>query len=1154
MPDHNQDPFGSISITDNSPDLKDKRADQDTPREKIGPQKRKLPPPKTHLRKWFSALGIILTIYLTSGFFLVPHLLENTLPTIISDRMKRQVVVGNSSFNPINLKLSLTNSIIGPRIDQPQDPVDPLCAIINLEGQLSWLSLLSGKPLITRLTIDQGFVHLVRRPDKTYNLPIIDQLLSLAPDNPAPLAGFSPKLRISNIHLKDSRILVDDQVTGQQHRLEDIQLTLPALNQFQTDNKLAPHLSALFNNSPINLTGTTTVSKDSLQSRFQLKFDQINLPTYLAYLDKEKTMTLEKGLANASMELIYTTSTNEPSRLRIKCTGKALNLKLRSQNNIIKLPLVDFSGSFTPFTNKYHFHSLEIIEPDLSVNRDKSGEWQYPFLLNSLLTTNSYKNKLVIDSLKVHRGRLAFLDQKIPGGFAKNFADIELALESFNSRQQKSAPFLITATSNKGKERFKGQGEISSKPANLKGRLSVSRFNLADFTPYVTMAEKIYLQKGIISGLETGFTITNGEQPRLILQNVTADLNSMTLINNQEKWLTIPGGAVRAEHLSTDGKITLKQLNLTSPVIHLVRKKDKKINWPQITGQTSKPWQFSLDSLLVENGTIILQDDFPAKSESQSLTRVRLEASHINLNNNQPGRLSLQARVNEKGRISLSGPFSLKPISGEFNATVSDLELADLPQEFNPWLPRELTKATLSATGVVKVPEQSFQGKLNLLGLNCQSHIGQPIFQARKIHTPDINLRIEPPSLTAASLEITQPSLTLSINNGRINKPALQFNNQLFYPAKDFFFKNINIIDGSVSLDNQQLSPPLATKFNLEGVIIDAGNQPENKTSFSLQGTGPEESRISINGKALLFANEPSVNLELNLTKQNLLPLAPYFTAVTGHKLSKGNISVSTNYHRHDKKISSNTHLITQNLAAEPSLTGNNLPLPLALALLSDNNNKVEISIPVKGATHSPSFSYSKTMAREIRNIILKAAVSQVTILKESLNQTNVPDHLQFPPGEAGITAANKTTLTDLAQILVKRPGLHLKISGFADPDYDGRAMLTLKRKEMEKKKIAYEQLRSNLLAEHYGSEVIAPITGSEPVTSWQKNDDMMISENELNRLAHKRCQNVMNYLRDKLKIKAERLFCQTINPNNKLGRQNNRCDFLYTVPDNKQD
>lgn len=1155
MPDHNQDPFGSISITDNNHSIPDKRINQTSGGDQSGPQKRKLPPGKSPLRKWFFALVMIIMVYLTSGFFLVPHLLENTLPTMVGEKLNRQVIIGNSSFNPISLRLTMTNGIIGPRLDQPQDKVDPLCSVINLEGRLSWLSLLTGRPLISRLTINQGFAHLVRRSDKSYNIPILDKIRAWGPEDSSPWTGLLPGIEIGAITLSDSRILFDDQLTGQQHRLEKIQLTLPALKQLQAGNKHAPHFSAVFNDSPINLAGTTTVNQDRFEARFKLKFDQLNLTTYLTYLNKEENLTLEKGLASTSVDLIYTATANEPSQLIIECNGKARNLRLRSQNdNIIKLPLVKFNASLAPFRNRYHLHNIEITDPDISINRRKDGNWQYPNLLSKNLSTEPLTNdyKVKIDRLKVHQGRISFLDQNIAGGFAKDFTRVELAMESFNSEEDKITPFLITAVSRKGKERYKAQGEINLITAQLKGRLSASRIDLADLSPYMTMTEGFYLQKGLISGLETGFTITGKNQPELALNNLTANLNSIVLINDHKKWFTLPGGIIQAKHLATNGHIALNQLTLTSPVIRLIRKKDEKINWPRLTDNGNTDWRFSLDSLLVENGTIILQDNSLADPASQTLNQVSLEAQQLSRQPNQTATISMRGQINEKGSLSLSGPFSLNPMAGEFNGTVSNLDLESLPRPYRSWLPAELKEASLTASGTVSMPDPSFQGQAQLSRLNCQDHLGQPILQIKEIRSPNLRLSTNPPTLSAASLVVNQPKLALSIKDGNINYPPLHFNLQPTTPAKEFWLKTINIVDGTVTFNDQQPTPPLAAEFRLNGIITNAGNQPDTETGFTLQGTGQDKTKISIKGKSRFFAREPWINFNFNLTDQDIQPLAPYFTAVTGHQINGGKISIASNYHRHDQEINSNNRLVLQNLEPGPALTTSNLPL--ALALLRDNTDKVAIEIPVKGTTHSPTFSYNKTMARGIRNLILKAAVSPVTILKESLDQTSVPEHLLFTAGKAEITDSHQKILTDLAGILKKRQGLHLRILGFADPDYDGNILLIMKKKELEKKKLAYEQLRSNLLAEHYGSEIISPAKDNIDQNPWRDNDYLQITENDLNRLADKRCQNIRDYLQDKLGIRPERLSCRSEKTNNQLGRQNNRCDFLYTVPVNNQD
>ena len=166
------DPFGEISIARPEAHFPG-RLPVDTLQPSIPPSfsRQNLPPRNPSLVSTLLAfLGLGLLIYLAASYFVLPYLIKSVATRALARQLDRPVTIGQVEFDPFTLRLTLINGIIGPRLSDPTDKVDPIFSFSELTLNLEALSLPQRAIICRELSINQPFIHLVHDQENAYNI------------------------------------------------------------------------------------------------------------------------------------------------------------------------------------------------------------------------------------------------------------------------------------------------------------------------------------------------------------------------------------------------------------------------------------------------------------------------------------------------------------------------------------------------------------------------------------------------------------------------------------------------------------------------------------------------------------------------------------------------------------------------------------------------------------------------------------------------------------------------------------------------------------------------------------------------------------------------------------------------------------------------
>jgi hypothetical protein len=172
--------------------------------------------------------------------------------------------------------------------------------------------------------------------------------------------------------------------------------------------------------------------------------------------------------------------------------------------------------------------------------------------------------------------------------------------------------------------------------------------------------------------------------------------------------------------------------------------------------------------------------------------------------------------------------------------------------------------------------------------------------------------------------------------------------------------------------------------------------------------------------------------------------LSPYSAKYTGYPIIKGTLTVDVHYLLDNQKLTANNHIYLDQLTfgdhiADPNAA--NLPVRLAVKLLSDSRGVIDLNIPISGSLNDPQFSIGAVVWTAFKNIVVKALTSPFKLVASAFGGGGGGEqdlsYVEFEPGYATLTSDAQGRLETISKALKARPGLSLDISGWVDPKAD---------------------------------------------------------------------------------------------------------------------
>ena len=127
-----------------------------------------------------------------------------------------------------------------------------------------------------------------------------------------------------------------------------------------------------------------------------------------------------------------------------------------------------------------------------------------------------------------------------------------------------------------------------------------------------------------------------------------------------------------------------------------------------------------------------------------------------------------------------------------------------------------------------------------------------------------------------------------------------------------------------------------------------------------------------------------------------------------------------------------------------PDFTGKKLPLGLAIALLEDADDTIDVTVKIAGNVDSPEFSASGLVWQAISNVLTNVATAPFRALAAIMGMGG-EEGVNAVPGEVAFLPSDQDRLEKFGEYLIKRPNANLEIIGTYDPEQDKKALARAK-------------------------------------------------------------------------------------------------------------
>lgn len=317
------------------------------------------------------------------------------------------------------------------------------------------------------------------------------------------------------------------------------------------------------------------------------------------------------------------------------------------------------------------------------------------------------------------------------------------------------------------------------------------------------------------------------------------------------------------------------------------------------------------------------------------------------------------------------------------------------------------------------------------------------------------------PKLYATGLAIDAQEGHVDIAEARLEEPVLQIGRDgrsttllsTWLPIKTdnpgaacVSLAEMQVYAGQIRFTDHTKSPAL--RLDATNIISSMTHTRESGgASMALEFNGKlsESAGVKVTGQWSLSDRPVFTTLDLSVRRFELSRLSPYFAQTMGRDVIAGVADVTLHYERRDSTVQIENQLAVDGLRlGDRAVTDGDTARPsdLALALVIDKADRVDISIPVLHGDVASTADVIRIVGDSVTDYIRDLAAMPFDVLADLVG---LPDeelsHLSFSPGSAEITPTTTNKITLLARALDQRPLLGVRARPAYDPVADRDAI-----------------------------------------------------------------------------------------------------------------
>ena len=1015
-----------------------------------------------------SLVGLLL-IYTLAGFLGVPYALKNTLPAKLKD-INASLSVADAKFNPFTFELNVTR----PELNTTA----PLFSAEQIDVKFKPFSLFNKLAEVDILRLESPSVNIARDKNGTLNLAAFlgESNATSTENNETSSINFA----LNSTKIIGGSFAYSDESLKQPFsaKFEGINYEISGINTEQ--NSAGKHVFDANSTLAQKLDWQGGIDLAPLRVYGELSLKDFNVrPVALSFIETQD-LRINSALINAKMS--YELS-EDGGVIKAGLKNAALNLKsfeaqLDGQNLSLEeldLPAIKISAdvsekrSFAADISEIKFKNTSFKgEAQANLNRlnlsgvalkadiNEKGDINASAALKALGVSGINLTEKSVGEIKLKDANASELDAKIKGqNIAASLKNLTLNVASAPVGKN-SAASLEKLIVNAPKFTLENNASAASI-----GEVKVQKIALKTKNKELATIAEIGVKDADIDLAKTALRIESVSinKPKFATDiKENGELSAISELGlNGEKTAAKTKAKSKTENAKKPAK-SQKTAEKTAA------KKSQKAE-QKSAQSTKRGFQFSVKNVSVTGADIGVTHIFEGQKIAHKFDGLNVNLQNISENLAAPVTAKIDMKSSQKLNLALKGKITPEPLSIEADIKLND---ANLPRYFvyaKNYLDANLKSGELNAELNVKyAADATVSGKANIANIELADGSGDKVFAFKNLKLSKISfaknfLNLERVTLSAPFLkahlnkerELNLSSLVKKSESEKAQKadakqvaPKNEKPVEAAKPQKkegefDFAIKNILVENGDVDFSDASLFMPFATKITkLEGVLMDIDSARPTMGTF--EGVVGKSGFSKIGLKLLPYDPKKSTEVKFSFKDIDLVDITPYSGQFLGYKIEKGKLNLTLNYDVKDSKLNGSNvvNLDTLTLGEKvESKDAVNLPLSLAISILSDQNNQINIDLPVTGDLNDPDFKYGGIVWEAVKKLFADITLAPFRFLGNMLGLSSKDlNTIDFMPANAELIVSEQAKIADFIKLTTAKPKMKLSITpAYSDVD-----------------------------------------------------------------------------------------------------------------------
>ena len=976
----------------------------------------------------------LLLIYTLLGFFGLPYAIKNIAPKYLKD-YNATLFVSDAKFNPFTFELNATNAEL--------NTTSPLFSTKQIDLKLKPFSIFKKLVEIDIFRLDEPKVKITRDKKANFNFSnFISDDNATSEDNSTSSINFA----LNNAKIIKGSFSYSDQNLTKPFNVsfDDINYELSSLNTKK--NSAGSHIfdsnSSLAHK--IDLNGDIKLNPLKIEGNVSIKDFSIK-PVAISFIDNDK-LNLKNAIIN--LKINYALKADE-NATRINLKDGFLNVKGLSldegANELslgeLELPKFDLDSKIADKTEaELNLSALNLSDISLLANLNEKSELNATAKLKSVGA-----NALKIDEADINLANLKDINaSNLNINLANNKTALTLekiALNGINAPLSKSANANVASAG------------VTNTNFTMDGNKSLASLDELNVKNIELKAKN----KDIASVADVG------------VKSISFDLLKMALgVEN----VSINRAKFSSE-LSENGLSAVNELGFgeqsTKPakVAKHTKKVEKKAENKSASKSKENEFKFDVKNISVNNADIALTHLFEGEKIAHKFDNLFVKVANLSSDFSKSFDAKVAMKSSQKLNLDVDSKIKIEPLDVSAKIKLNDTNLPKYFAYAKPFLEADLASGQMSADAQlhyakdIKADAKVSITDIRLNGKKAEKLIAFKSLDLEKISFAKNDLAISGVSLNSPFIK-AHLSKERKFNLSQIvkedknkakteakpesKKAASKKDDELKFSVKNFSLKN-----GEVDFSDASLFMPFATTISkLNGKLTDIDKKRPSSGEF--QGVVGKNGFAQITAKLFPFELKQNTDIKLDFKDIDLTDITPYSGQFVGYKIKKGKLNLNLNYSVVDSKLNGSNFINFDSLTLGEKVESKdavNLPLSLAISILSDQNNQINIDLPVEGNLDDPDFKYGGVIWAAVKKLFADITLAPFRFLGNALGLGSKDlSSIDFLAGSSELISSEAPKIADFIKLTGSKPKMKLSIT----PTYSKLDESFYKNKKLDQK------------------------------------------------------------------------------------------------------